>query len=87
MSGIKWYDGPLRFLVPSDSPDVDPYLVELNTYDGNGKCTCTHFATRIEPYLVRGMQPLVDPRCKHIKRAREFYIDETIKAIAEKNPT
>ena len=83
---VEWFDSPLRLLVPSDSPGLDPYLVELDAYGGNGKCTCIHFTTRIEPYLKRGMEPdTCDSRCKHIKKGREFLTDETIKRLASKD--
>ena len=53
------YDNGLRYMVPSNhatGPD-DKYLVEIDAYNGNGACTCKHFATRCEPYLRRGIPP------------------------------
>jgi hypothetical protein len=50
--GVLEIEGePLRFHVASRSGH-DPYLVDLEEYDFNGKCGCQDFEFRREPFLV-----------------------------------
>jgi hypothetical protein len=80
---VQRYDSPLRFLVDSRSnPDDPPYLVEIDAYDGNGRCTCMNFCCRYEPKLSRG-EALPGPatRCKHITAARLKFVDDMIALI------
>ncbi len=51
------YDGDFRFLVPSRQPGEPPYLVELDSYNGNGQCICKDFTMNIEKYLKQGTSP------------------------------
>ncbi len=51
------YDHLLRYHVPSRRKGVAPYLVQLDSFDGNGECQCEHFAMRLEPLLRRGVPP------------------------------
>lgn len=39
----KFYDETLRLLVPSESNPHETYLVELDSYEGNGECACPAF--------------------------------------------
>lgn len=79
------YDHPLRFLVESAS-EPDPHLVCLGSYEGNGRCSCKHFACRLEPELRQGRKPSNRTRCKHILYARHYFTNRQIKAIAEAMP-
>lgn len=92
MSEITEYDGILRYMVPSGRGGED-YLCELDSYGGNGRCTCRHFTCRCEPLLRGGSPPSDATRCKHLKAARAHLLDqiisalhETKKAASEKNP-
>lgn len=71
---------PLRFLVPSDTPNGDPYVVDLGTWGGFGECSCPHFRFR-SLGLVRGGDTSEGLRCKHIRRARESFADSMIARI------
>lgn len=51
------HDDVLRMRVPSRTKGQPPYLVQLDSYGGNGTCQCKHFATRLEPILKRGITP------------------------------
>lgn len=78
-SGIQPIPGEHnRFHVPSSS-SPDPYLVDLDEFDGNGFCGCLHFENRMLPKLAEAQerrtkvdQPL---RCKHIIAAQKFVKD------------
>jgi hypothetical protein len=59
-----------RFHVASSEPDADPYLVDLDYYDGNGKCTCPNFEMRLEPKLAAGNADTFR-QCKHIRAAMD----------------
>lgn len=80
--GIRRYDHPLRFFVPSQTTAGKEYLVDLASYKQNGRCTCPHFTFRCEPHLSRGALPGPLLRCNHIEQARDFFIAEMLKKIA-----
>lgn len=76
------YDSPLRFLVDSNSACGVQYLVELDTYGGNGMCACPHFRFRLEKIIAQpGAKPSNVTRCVHIMTARDQFIDEVMAAI------
>lgn len=52
-TGARPFDSSLRFMVPSNRKSDAEYLVELDAYNGVGKCCCAHFEMRIEPLLRR----------------------------------
>lgn len=52
-----FYDHTLRFSVPSRSDPHVVYMVELDSYSGNGRCDCMDFVTRKEPLLARRVTP------------------------------
>lgn len=52
-----FYDHTLRFKVPSRSDPHAVYMVELDSYSGNGRCDCMDFVTRKEPLLARRVTP------------------------------
>jgi hypothetical protein len=47
---VHW-DGPLRLTVASESRAHETYLVELDSFAGNGECVCEHFTCRLRPLL------------------------------------
>lgn len=52
------HDHSLRYMVPSTRrPKDPPYLVQLDSYGGNGQCCCKHFLMRLEPLLARAVTP------------------------------
>lgn len=67
-------------MVPSDTRDDVEHLVELDAFDGLGKCACEDFDYRSRPKAEAGNR---DPelRCRHIKRLRELFCDALIYAI------
>lgn len=78
----KPFDTPLRWLVPSASRPGESHLVELDAYNGNGKCSCADFTCRHEALARTGQGGVAKTRCKHIKRARSALLDSLIKEIA-----
>lgn len=75
------YDTALRFLVPSESDPHVKYLVELDSYGGNGMCNCQHFQMRLEPELRRGNPEKKILRCKHIGNARDELATVVIRSL------
>jgi hypothetical protein len=51
------YDDALRWIIPSDSNPHESYVVELDSYKGNGECQCKWFECRMRPLLARGLTP------------------------------
>lgn len=63
---------PMRFMVASRREGVDPYLVDLEEFGGNGQCGCEHFQFRLQPILERGAKPSPELQCFHIEQARSY---------------
>lgn len=82
--GIRVHDNPLRIWVPSETRRGREYLVQLDAYNNNGECQCEHFYNRCGPELKRGALPGTLLRCNHIERARDFFIGEMLKLIAQR---
>ncbi len=66
----------LRFRVRSDR-DGRPYLVDLAAFNGVGTCECIHFQIRLRPRIESGEKQF----CKHLVRARNFFVDEIIQKM------
>lgn len=81
----KVYDGPLRWTIPSGSRPGDHHLIELDAYQGNGRCSCPDFTCRHEPDLRREPQlgGVDRTRCKHIRLVRDHFLDQIIREIAK----
>lgn len=57
------------FHVSSESGEL-PYLVDLEEFDGNGKCDCMDFKCKLEPQIDDGRtirKPKQRLACKHIR--------------------
>ena len=76
---------PLRYEVPSDKENADPYVVDLGAWKGVGECSCPHFQFR-SLELVRNGDTSEGLRCKHIRRARESFADSMIARIIAVQP-
>lgn len=75
------YDNALRYQVPSNHPTGpdDKYLVELDSYGGNGSCCCKHFATRCEPLLRRQVSPRTAVQEKMIKLKENRHVEDALR--------
>lgn len=74
------YDGTLRYLVPSrHNVSAPPYLVELDSYHGNGMCICKDFQLRREPLLRRGVTPDAAVREKLIKLKENRAVEDALR--------
>lgn len=52
------FDAAFRYFVPSRSrPKDPPWLVELDSYSGNGSCKCEWFQFTLEAILKKGISP------------------------------
>lgn len=78
------HDGPLRWIVPSSSKPGEVHLVELDAYEGNGRCSCPDFTCRHEPVLreTPKLGGVDKTRCKHIRKARNKLLDDLIKRLS-----
>jgi hypothetical protein len=63
---------PRRFFVASRTPGIEPYLVDLDEYRGNGWCGCQDFEFRRQPHLERGAKAGHATRCFHVQQALAF---------------
>ena len=72
-----------RFYVPSLSEPNYPRTVDLEDYQFNGACDCQRFKFNCEPKLSRGAAPEDKLRCRHLKDARSFFLDEILPKIAK----
>jgi hypothetical protein len=81
--GIRRFDHPMRFWVPSQTRAGLDHLVDLTAFRGAGNCTCEHFTYRCAPELRKGMKPGPLLRCNHIELARDFVLSEMVGKIME----
>lgn len=59
------------------------YHVDLEAYNFGGFCDCSDFKCRREPRLSRGEKPTDALRCKHIRAARTYFLDEIFPILAK----
>lgn len=80
--GVEEFPGePFRFLVASDK-NQEKYLVELQNAGWVGACNCMHFSVRCAPKIAGGERG-PELRCKHIRRAREFFLENVLPKLAK----
>jgi hypothetical protein len=78
----KRYDSPLRWHVDSHTRTGIKHLVELDAYDGNGRCSCENFTYRLEKVIAQpGATPSNSTRCSHILEARDECLDQVLKLV------
>jgi len=75
----EWF----RFHVGSRSTPGRKHLVDLEENNGNGRCNCIHFECHCQPQLRRGALPCNGLRCAHIRRARDYFLDEILPKLAK----
>lgn len=51
------FDDALRWIIPSRTNPHESYVVELDSYAGNGECQCKWFETQFRPLLSRRVTP------------------------------
>jgi hypothetical protein len=51
------FDDALRWLIPSESNPHESYVIQLDSFRGNGECQCQHFECRLRPLLSRFISP------------------------------
>jgi len=73
---------PLRFLVRSRRPWLQPYVVDLDEFGFNGSCHCEHFVFRLRPQLERGIAAGPVWRCWHINVARQRFLEDHLRLMA-----
>ncbi len=63
------------YLVPSEARPSVRYRVDLLDNGGGGRCQCTDYGTRRQPFLDSGGDAF-EPRgsCKHVRKARLFFL-------------
>lgn len=77
---VKAFDSVLRVHVSSETRPEIEHLVELDAFDGLGRCSCEDFQFRSEPLAAPREGGPGDRseglRCKHIVAAREWLARE-----------
>lgn len=71
-----------RFHVQSRSRKDFAHFVDLQENEFNGKCSCEHFACRLQPLLNEGEEPSDDTICEHIRACREEWFHQMAPALA-----
>lgn len=76
------------FLVPSDTNSKTAYRVDLLAHNGAGECSCKDWSTRRGPNIKAG-KPIGsrDCLCKHVIRARWFFLNDLLAAMAKSECT
>lgn len=88
---ITPHDGLTRYMVQSDVNPDNEYLVDLSSYGGIGKCSCSHHTYRMAPELERPgaiKEGLKDPdrwRCKHIIACREMLGKDMVDTLTKRD--
>jgi hypothetical protein len=78
----------MRFLVDSQREGVPPYLVDLESLDCLGACSCTHYEVRIYPMLKSQLhlnwRDRTQINCIHLLAAKEYFLNEILHGLSEK---
>ena len=74
-------DDVSNFLIQSEADPSTYYRVDLLAYNGEGRCTCDDYCTRIEPHRSRQIEP-VHKCCKHVRMAYEFLGREIMRKLS-----
>ena len=72
---------PLRFHVQSRTVENLKHLVDLEEYNFNGFCGCQDFDFRKR--MIAERRNGERARCWHIEQARDFFINDILKKMAE----
>jgi hypothetical protein len=81
--GVEETSDFLVFLVASSRPEIEPHRVDLQTYCGNGSCTCEHFKFKLSKFLIRRAMPDETLECRHIKRAKRYLYYKFVNRLME----
>lgn len=73
------YDSALRYMVPSARDPREKYLVELDAYNGAGRCCCMHYVTRCEPLIRRGISPRQAVEMGLIKLKENRFVENALR--------
>ena len=68
----------------SESHPDTAYDVDLSAYGGLGRCSCDDFVCRRKPRWDGVRKPYDSLRCKHLRRTRNFVLDQIIAHYAVK---
>lgn len=91
MMTVTPYDQLTRYLVRSDVPPHNEYLVDLDQYGGVGWCACQHYKFRLEPKLctpdgkAAAKKRPDDFRCRHLIACREQLGRELVDTLTKRN--
>jgi hypothetical protein len=77
---------PLCYYVTSSRAGHDPHQVNLGAHRGNGDCDCEHFVYRLRDAAEHAPAASDETRCRHIREAREFLLDELIRRLSQPQP-
>lgn len=67
------FDDAVRFLVPSRRNPKETYLVQLDSFGGQGECQCKWYVCNLQPWLKRGYN---GPRALAEGKVKLIYDDQ-----------
>jgi len=83
VKGVKPDSDLLVYWVDSRTPGQEPHRVDLQRYNGNGRCDCEHFKFKLEKWLARRAVPAPSLECWHIRQAKRYFTFECLNRILE----
>ena len=78
-------ESPTRYVFFSLHQEGVSHMVDLESNNLQGECSCQHYQYRIFPLITQGIISLSSEkaRCKHIRVARQIFYDVIIDRYAE----
>ncbi len=82
------FDGLTRYHVTTVRAGAKGYLVDLESYWGNGQCGCMFYCTTHEPVVSRWTPSQREPgnatRCRHLLAARLYLGEDLVTELLNK---
>lgn len=68
-NNVEPYDNGTYLVRSLKNPSVC-HLVDMNSYDGFGECSCEWFVCSVAPKLKKGIKPF--KTCRHLKAVKGY---------------
>lgn len=79
MDPAVFYDATLRFTIPSGKDPHATYMIELDSFGGNGSCSCEDFTMRKGPLLARRVTPADAVAQKLVKLPKSGRVSDALR--------
>jgi len=78
-------ESPTRYVFHSLNQSGIAHLVDLESNELQGECSCQHYQYRISPMIKQGVLDVKSEkaRCKHMRVARQIFYDVIIERYSE----